>query len=261
MAPFPYEKLDRECKQIRVLRVLPGTSDGPIECLVQHISLLGDSVPRYDAASYVWSLIKGDPVCLKLDGKAISVPPAAEDVLRNLRDPAKERVLWVDAICINQEDMVERASQVALMGEVYSRTTCTVIWFGAADDGTSSAFRSLEILYQQLLEETDSCKTLRQALYGSTNTFQYSTTDLPANIDCSAIRVMFRRPWFTRRWIVQESALAPRGIVYCGQNSVDVLQLFRCAVWLHHKQHKLPFDLDARRRDSQCFIPVSLCGP
>ncbi|KAI7773656.1 hypothetical protein LA080_010201 [Diaporthe eres] len=141
--------------------------------------------------------------------------------------------------------MNERASQVALMGEVYSKTACTVIWLGAADDRTSTAFKSLEILYQQLLEETDNCRNLRKALYGSTNSFQYSPSDLPEKIDFSAIRAMFHRPWFTRRWIVLESALAPKGVVYCGQRSTDMLHLFRSAVWIQYKQHKLPFDLDA----------------
>lgn len=127
----------------------------------------------------------------------------------------------------------------------YSKTACTVIWLGAADDSTSTAFKSLGILYQQLLGETDKCRNLRKALYGSTNSFQYSPSDLPEHVNFSAIRAMFRRPWFTRRWIVQESALAPKGVVYCGQNSMDMLQLFRSAVWIQHKQHRLPFDLDA----------------
>jgi hypothetical protein len=97
------------------------------------------------------------------------------------------------------------------------------------------------------LEETENCKSLRKTLYGSTDSFQYSATDLPANINFTAIRLLFRRPWFTRRWIVQESALAPRGVIHCGQESMDMLQLFRSAVWIQHKQHKLPFDLDAER--------------
>lgn len=242
---YQYKQLNRERKEIRVLDVQPFTSDGMVQCSVRHVSLLDDPISNYEAVSYVWSLIKGDPVCIKLDGHTISVPPAAEDVLKNLRHPAKKRVLWVDAICINQEDMEERASQVALMGEVYSKTACTVIWLGAADDSTSMAFTSLGILYKQLVEETDNCRNLRKALYGSTNSFQYSPSDLPENVNFSAIQAMFRRPWFTRRWIVQESALAPKGVVYCGRNSMDMLQLFRSAVWIQHKQHKLPFDLDA----------------
>jgi hypothetical protein len=241
---YPYKPLDALRKQIRVLQVKPGTSDGLVECSVRHISLLDEPVPKYEAVSYVWSLVKGS-ACIVLDGNTINVPAAAEEVLRNFRGPDKERVLWIDAICINQRDLDERGHQVALMGEVYTKTAHTLVWLGKADKWTSKAFESLEVIYRQVLEETDNCGKLRKVLYGSTNIFQYSTADLPKGLDFTAVRAIFRRPWFCRRWVIQESALAPKGVVYCGDLSMDMLQLFRAAVWMQHKQHKLPFDLDA----------------
>lgn len=240
---YRYKPLDAFRKQIRALQVKPGTPNGSIECTVRHISLLDEPVSKYEAVSYVWSFVKGSAYIV-LDGKTVSVPAAAEEVLRNFRGPIQERVLWIDAICINQRDLGERGHQVALMGEVYSKTIHTLVWLGKADESTSKAFEGLGVIYRQVLEETDNCGRLRKVLYGSTNIFQYSPTDLPNDLDFKAVRALFRRLWFCRRWVIQESALALKGIVSCGKLSIDMLQLFRAAVWIHHKQHKLPFEFE-----------------
>ena len=240
---YPYRPLDTLGNQIRVLHVKPETSDDLVECSVRNISLRDEPVPKYEAISYVWSLVRGS-ACIVLDGKKVSVPAAAEKVLRRFRRPNKERVLWIDAICINQMDLDERGNQVALMGDVYSMSESVLVWLGKADEQTWKGFEGLEVIYRQVLEETDNCGKLRKVLYGSTNIFQYSTTDLPKGLDFTAVRSIFSRPWFFRRWVVQESALAPKGVVSCGDLSMDLLQLFRVAVWIQHKQHKLPFDLD-----------------
>lgn len=117
---YPYKPLDTLQKQIRVLQVKPGTSNGPVECSVGHISLLDEPVLKYEAVSYVWSLVKGS-ACIVLDGKTVSVPAAAEEVLRNFRGPEQERVLWIDAICINQRDLGERGIKWPLWGRCTPR--------------------------------------------------------------------------------------------------------------------------------------------
>ena len=189
---YPYKPLDTLRKQIRVLQVKPRLSDALVECSVRHISLLEEPVSKYEAVSYVWSLVTGN-ACIVLDGKMVSVPAAAEDVLSNFQLPDKERVLWIDAICTNQRDLDEREHQVALMGEVYSKTARTLVWLGKADEWTLKAFKSLDIIYQQVLEEMDDSSKLRKVLYGSTNIFQYSTASLPEGLDFTAVRAIFCR--------------------------------------------------------------------
>jgi hypothetical protein len=59
-----------------------------------------------------------------------------------------------------------------------------------------------------------------------------------------AVRQLFMRPWFTRRWVVQEAALSPDGLVRCGEYEMPIMSFVRAAVWIHHKQDHLPFDLE-----------------
>ncbi|CAK7243621.1 MAG: hypothetical protein STHCBS139747_005147 [Sporothrix thermara] len=209
-------------------------------------------IQSYEAISYSWSAVRGTS-SITLDGKKIRVPAAADEALRYMRHADAERSLWVDAICINQDDLEERGQQVAIMGEVYSLSTGTLIWLGSGDrDGeaiTQRAFSGLEVLHEQLLQETEGGTRLRDVLYGSTNIFQYATTPLPPGVDFAAIQALFRRHWFSRRWVVQESALAPRGRFYCRDRgtatlSMDMKQFFGAAVWIQHKQHVLPFELE-----------------
>ncbi|KAM7220139.1 Heterokaryon incompatibility protein (HET) domain containing protein [Rhypophila decipiens] len=270
-APPPvYQPLNPLLKEIRVLVVKPEpppSSTPPevhqVECSFRYISLQPPNsdpiIPAYEAVSYVWSLVPGTAEIL-LDGRPFTVPAAAEQVLRNMRFPYssggddheqakhidRERILWIDAICINQTDIPERNHQVGLMGDVYSHCSAVLIWLGEADSYTGAAIDSLNIIHDQLLAETSNAINLRKVLYGSTNIFQYSSTPLPiSKINFPAIREIFSRPWFTRRWVVQESALPRTGTIYCGRaNQIDMLKFFRAAVWIQHKQHTLPFDLD-----------------
>ncbi|CAK7211127.1 hypothetical protein SCUCBS95973_001025 [Sporothrix curviconia] len=250
---YVYTPLTVADKQIRVLVVEPGSADDPVAASVVHISLLERPVPQYEAISYSWSAVRGTGSII-LDGMIVRVPAAAEEALRYMRHGDAKRSLWIDAICINQNDLEERGQQVAIMGEVYSQSTGTLIWLGSGDrDGeaiTQRAFAGLGALHEQLLQETDKGTRLRDVLYGSTNIFQYATTPLPPGVDFAAIQALFRRHWFGRRWVVQDSALAPRGRFYCRDSgtatlSMDMQQFFGAAVWIQHKQHVLPFDLDA----------------
>ena len=237
--------LDVALKQIRVLRVQPGSHSEQVAALVEHVSLEQTPVPTpYEAISYVWSVVKGTST-VSLDGEDVIVSAAAEEALKAMRYRDRERVLWIDAICINQNDLQERGRQVALMGDVYSKASQSLIWLGKADERTSKAIAGLETIHQQLSEETDGGRNFRKVLYGKAYIFEYSTVPLPEGLDFDAIKALFRRPWFRRRWVVQESALARKGVFYCGEFSMDMLQLFRASCWIHHKQHTLSFDLDA----------------
>jgi hypothetical protein len=59
-----------------------------------------------------------------------------------------------------------------------------------------------------------------------------------------AVRQVFKRPWFPRRWIIQKAALSPDGLMCCGEYFMPILLWFRAAVWIHHKQDHLLFDLE-----------------
>ena len=95
--PYPYQVLDAEQRQIRVLTLLPGNWHDPISCELRVVPLNDD--PAYFALSHVW----GDPkvtLPIFLHKHALQVTSNLENALRRLRGPTKPMVIWIDALCI-----------------------------------------------------------------------------------------------------------------------------------------------------------------
>jgi hypothetical protein len=140
---YQYEALEHQGRQIRLLTLLPSVDPGAdISCTLATAGL--DRLPSYEALSYVWGAI-GDtcPNPVYIDGHAMIISTNLEAALRALRFPNMSRTLWIDAICINQNDMDERAIQVIFMGAVYSKAKSVTIWLGTSSDDSSLAMSSL----------------------------------------------------------------------------------------------------------------------
>ncbi|CZR70286.1 uncharacterized protein PAC_20188 [Phialocephala subalpina] len=116
-------------RQIRLCDVAPRISDEPISCKLRTVSL--DENIEYDALSYVWG-DANDRQVIWVNGLKLHVGRNLATALTFMRAD-KIRTMWVDAICINQDDIPERNSQVPLMREIYSKATTTVVWLGASD--------------------------------------------------------------------------------------------------------------------------------
>ncbi|KAK0732246.1 heterokaryon incompatibility protein-domain-containing protein, partial [Lasiosphaeris hirsuta] len=126
------QRLQPRC--IRLLKLAPGPASSPIECTVQIHSI--DNPPDFEALSYVWGS-SADPVIIVCDSKRLTVTQNLHAALLQLRqfDTFRDgRLLWIDAICINQGDETEKTAQVRLMREIYSRAHNTTIWLGPNDD-------------------------------------------------------------------------------------------------------------------------------
>lgn len=109
---------------MRLICLRAGTFDTPISCTMTARSI--ESHPQYEALSYCWgdSINSGSILC---GGRMINVTQNLWHAMRRLRQPDQERILWIDALCIGQEDIHERATQVGLMREIYSQATTIVI--------------------------------------------------------------------------------------------------------------------------------------
>lgn len=128
-----YKALDPHLPEIRVLKLLPSASfDARLECQLLHRALYGDS-DGYEALSYVWG---GNEFTAEiiLNNEPYSITPNLEIALRHLRQPSAERTLWVDALCINQHDLVERSRQVLLMKDIYAHCTVDLAWMLTRDE-------------------------------------------------------------------------------------------------------------------------------
>jgi hypothetical protein len=111
----------------RLLVLKPGPNSSEIECnLVAANSIEG---LQYQALSYEWGS-PDDPKHIKLNGVSVSVRQNLWWALWHLRKArATERIIWIDALSINQMDDKERGHQVALMGRIF-RNADVICWLG-----------------------------------------------------------------------------------------------------------------------------------
>jgi hypothetical protein len=127
---------------IRLLTLLPGIRDSIICCSLA-VATLDDDL-HYEALSYTWgdSTIKRE---ININhNHCLQVTANLETALQYLRYPDNDRVLWIDAICINQDDNVEKSKQVPLMGEIYGRAFNVLVWLGELDPAARMGFDLLE---------------------------------------------------------------------------------------------------------------------
>jgi hypothetical protein len=144
---FVYEPL--EPGQIRVLQLAPGQKDDFFsgELITANID---DDALKYDALSYMW----GDPAPMNtiyLSGKALPIASNLNTALHYLRYTDKPLVIWIDAICINQKDEIERAGQVQLMRRLYSGASMVRVWIDEPSiDGNSQVVAALIRFYEEV---------------------------------------------------------------------------------------------------------------
>ncbi|RYP81054.1 hypothetical protein DL769_002163 [Monosporascus sp. CRB-8-3] len=126
--------LRHNLRETRLIRLQPGKWDDPICCHLDVVSL--DEKPEFEALSYTWGEKQGNNARsrMRLNGQDFPIALNLETALRHLRSEADARVLWVDAICINQGDIEERNEQVSMMRDIYSSSKRVLIWLGTVNE-------------------------------------------------------------------------------------------------------------------------------
>lgn len=220
------------------LKPVPNTTWSKISVSLRMARL--DEAPPYDALSYTW----GNPMTtfserqsnppitddrnqlIECSGRSLKVTENLIDALLILRDsavavgPKRSSYLWIDSICINQDDLAERAIQVSIMDTIYEKAVNVLVWSGMEDEFTNDAFNTIERLSQiprerhveiTLADWYDQDRALaRLAGPGQTLT-PYSWAGLVAFLN---------RPLFSRVWIVQEVSLARNVVLLCGTRTL-----------------------------------------
>ncbi|CZR60698.1 uncharacterized protein PAC_10594 [Phialocephala subalpina] len=136
---FQYEPLDPLVDSIRLLELEPADKQQPLSCRLTHVPFL--KRPVYEALSYTW----GSPELINnilLNGKPMAIRQNLHDAFLALRKEHEPRVLWADAICIDQSNLEERERQVRFMDSIYERAATVLIWLGGADGMIQTAFKS-----------------------------------------------------------------------------------------------------------------------
>lgn len=190
-----------ETDEIRLLVLLPLSRQGFIRCKIIHAKLV-DNI-RYQALSYMWG--SGEPKkAIEIDGFEVPIRINLWEALYYLAPTHSTRVLWIDAICINQESDAERNHQVAQMGRIYSSAETVVVWLGSPTKECQALFQLLGNPHQWS-ELQNSPTLLKQSL--------------------EHLVLLCQREYWTRLWIIQEVILASSIIIQCGADSCQWLRL------------------------------------
>lgn len=209
---------------IRLLHLRPGSFDAQLQCHLKYVNLQDD--PTYEALSYVW----GDPLSqeiIKINEQPWSITTNLGDALRRLRLPKRPRVIWADAICINQNDLEERSKQIPIMRMIYSQALRVMVWLGQDEDGDMSDALHLMTVITQTCEMNSQSRGRRWM--DLTSQERYKLADLhhlgsfgdasnAAEIRkyWDALGKFFENSWFTRIWCVQEIVMARESFLLYG---------------------------------------------
>jgi hypothetical protein len=188
-----YGNLDRSKHQIRLLRLLPGHGSDDILCRLFTASL--DESNDFEALSYVWGS-QANPVQIVVDGENKVVTSNLASALHYLRNDEKERVMWVDAVCINQSDLDEQSSQVQLMQRIYSGASQVVVWQGPPREG-----------WDETIE-----------LVGRLGSYSELHWKYIPDLDFQLLRIfwLLNHEWWQRIWTAQEGVLAKQVVFHFG---------------------------------------------
>ena len=218
-----------------------------------------NKTPSYEALSYAWGTAKSlEPAFVSDYSTRIQTNTGSSGTLqlgenlicalKHLRYPEKtRRRLWIDAICINQQDLDERGSQVQLMAKIYKFAERVVVWLGPEQENTKLAISTMQYLGRQVeIFRTNSyvpspnCKEV---------TWFSPEVVLPYDDQTyQSISNMLERSWFDRVWIIQEIQLAkPNAIMLCGAQEI-LWSLFRRGMVCMLTKTSIPGTLRERLR-------------
>lgn len=177
----------RKADEIRLLNLRGGKPEEIIKADLETVNIREGRGHDYDAISYTWADENDDATkCCSLEigshGLLLPIPRNCDTVLRRVQKYTNR--VWIDAVCINQNDIQERAKQVDLMSMIYIGASRTFAYVGEAKDDSDLVLGNLA-----------------------------AGTWTPPHL----LESFFERPYFSRVWVVQEIALSQHIIMLCGE--------------------------------------------
>lgn len=187
-------------------------SSDSIRCTIQHAQLFDESL-KYEAVSYTWGdATQTQAIYFHWGTMELHVGQNCYNALRRLRRTHGDRLLWIDAICINQYNLQERARQVRIMDKIYNYASNVLVILSEPNAKSSALFEELAAADEELALTGD-CKRTP-----------------PSDAIVTLLEDLFQDPWFTRVWVLQE---------VCGKDSVEYI--CGSAIFSFHCIRKLYF--------------------
>ena len=267
-------------RSIRLLKLVPPQDDIK-SCSFTLSTYQLDDCPPFEALSYTWGPpvrdVSGNepdqPVTLSHElpidqshddpvepgnrqprRHAIPITTSLYDALSGIpgimaNEKIQGQYLWVDAVCIDQSSMDERASQVLLMGDIYSRAEHVIVWLGKGPGLVDHFFfQTIETLYRPLIdltkrhrrEELEFLNPCDEELWAPVLPSKMTKEDL--FMHWSGFRLFFLvHRWFSRAWTVQEAGLASRCFLAGDQRVVPMQRVINIELLVSVLQWELPF--------------------
>lgn len=250
MAPGLYRSLDPQKREIRVLTILTcgdhipavpptqlGTGDddsstnaADIHCVLQTVSL--DDEPSYTALSYNWGTDAPSTAVL-INSKPVFVRRNLATALRHLQQKDRSLNIWVDAICINQNDNKEKSHQVQMMTKIYERSIGVLVWLGPAADESDAAMEKLKDIGEKAIDAgmQEFCATDMPNWFSPDldERLQRLKTSLDGLAEREGLEIfhpalipLSKRIYWTRVWVLQEFSIHKLVIIQCGSKRLDV---------------------------------------
>ncbi|KAI1408731.1 heterokaryon incompatibility protein-domain-containing protein [Hypoxylon sp. FL1857] len=220
MDEFKYNSLDLKQRAFRLVRLHKGRGRD-IECELIYTTF--DKVEKisYEAVSYTWGS-SSKTFRISVQGKMLSVTLNLYLILRDLRHSNADRYLWIDAICINQEDVHERGHQVEQMKDIYSEADRVLFCVGRPTKLTNILMASLAGFQKETSGNNWDIEDVRWRLaWGVFESRMKKLYPSVHKIHRRAIVYLLNQSWFRRVWILQEVGNAKSALVYCGRAFVS----------------------------------------
>ena len=222
-APNPYIIVDyayQDCpltdpdNEIRILTLDQGLRTEPVQCKLKtrrFTPFSGSNETRYEALSYFWGNDRDRRSIEIMNNEGgrtrLMVRPNLYSAMEQLRYRDRPRELWIDAICINQEDNREKNFQVPLIPKIYGGAVNVCVWLGTASENSSLALNFIKRVLN--LDDTDR-----------------AIVDIRTTHEWPALASLMRREWFSRRWYVNmrpkhKTTFMPHIRVFCKTMETD----------------------------------------
>ena len=232
MTPYQYAPLDTEAGYIRLIYLLPAefTADNRVDIVQKRLEK--EDIPKYEALSYAWGE-SDTPEVIYVGHKGdvtMAVTRSLYQALPYLRYRNRRRVLWIDAICVDQQNLEERGPQVERMGDIYSLADRVIVWLGPEDSTSVHAIHFLRTIASKVEVDwvTSTVKPLSQDDADWVDVDKAHTYSKP---EVFAIYALVMRPWFERLWVQQEIHANRNAVLICGSDTLswqDFRRAFFC---------------------------------
>jgi len=206
-----------------------------------------NDLPRYEALSYTWGAPQDgvggyeyyDRIPILLNGSRFPIfrnlmeALGAIQLLWDFADDVQH--LWIDAICINQDDLAERAAQVGIMDQIYKKASNTTVWLGRENRDTKPVVDIFKAILN--VPPQDFAPYYRRFPNGTPPPDEFwHARGLPSLDDHESWAPMtrfFEHRWFSRAWVTQEVTLASKVTLLWGSQIItwDALGHIALAGW------------------------------